>query len=205
VHRVTAKRGGAITTVRRVLSVLIGFTLFACHGAEAGYPTADEIAWDLGVPDQDPPETTTLSHADGGWFELRRSSSSASGPATIARHDASGNVAWRVDAPCCWGWASADGGTMACDDARLFVAQYSPNRAGIVMFALDAASGSILWPARVFSIGWIKDHSLYYQHVTLKMVRGALVLYGNELDRGCIEVFSPDGNRLSDRLLSLAR
>jgi hypothetical protein len=179
--------------------------LLACHGAEAGYPTADELAWDLGVPDQDPPETTILSCADGGCFELRRSLSPDHGPATIARRDASGHVAWRVDAPCCWGWASAEGGTMTCDDARLFVAQYSPNRAGIVMFALDAASGGILWPARVFSIGWIKEHSLYFQHVTLKIVRGALVLYGNELDRGCIEVFSPDGNRLSDRLLSLAR
>ena len=97
---------------------------------------------------------------------------------------------------------------MACNDGRLFVAQYSPARAGIVMFALDAANGAIVWPARLLSIfsgnAWVPDHSLYCQHVALKVVRGATVLYGNELDRGCIDVFSPEGDRLSRRLVSLA-
>jgi hypothetical protein len=192
--------------VRFVLVVCV--TLLGCHGAEAGYPTAEELAWDPELPQQDPSDPAVLPSGDGGWFELCRPSAETNGPATVACHDAAGNLTWRVEAPCCFGWASADGGTMAYDAGRLFVAQYSPARAGVVMFALDAAKGTILWPARLLSIApgsdCVLDHSQHSQHVALKVVRGATVLYGNELDRGCIDVFSPEGDRLSRRLVSLA-
>lgn len=83
----------------------------------------------------------------------------------------------------------------------VYLAHYSAIASGATLLAFDLASGAARWTTPVRGLGPVA-HSKYSNQVKLQMLRGALVLYGNESAGRYIEVFDPaSGRMLSTRTL----
>ncbi len=109
------------------------------------------------------------------------------------------DVVWQQPLP-------KDGGTDAAvlvdnPHGRAYVAQYSAIASGASVYGFDLATGKQRWVTPVRGLGPV-DHSEYLNHVTLRLVRGALVVFGDEAQGRYIEVFDTEsGSMRSTRIL----
>lgn len=90
------------------------------------------------------------------------------------------------------------------EKSALYLVHYGVMSSGATVVALDLGTGQERWTTSVVGLGPIA-HSKYSNHVVLKLVRGALVAYGNEAAGRYIEVFDPQtGKMLSTHKLPAA-
>lgn len=90
------------------------------------------------------------------------------------------------------------------EKGALYLVHYGVMSSGATVRALELGTGQERWATPVVGLGPI-SHSKYSNHVALKLVRGALVAYGNEAQGRYIEVFDPQtGKMLSTQRLPAA-
>jgi len=158
----------------------------------AGFPTADQVEWDgdKAFPSRLQATPSTLPMPDGGRLSYDVSASDDR-VATLRRFDGQGKELWQAKLPAEFvpGVALAEGG------ARVFTVVYSQIATGADVIALDAWTGAELWRAPVHGVGPI-GHSKYSNRVEARVVRGALVVQGNEAGGMYLEAFDPRGKML---------
>lgn len=137
------------------------------------------VRWSLDEPDRPPiPEPPEPAGAAGGTNPLAGAfyfdPDGPRGPVELA-------------------WSEA---ALAADATRLYVVQFCSLTNGASIVAIDLASGAIGWTSWVRGLGPV-IHSRYSNVVAARVVRGALVVFGDEAGGEYVEVFSPDGTMLS--------
>jgi hypothetical protein len=163
-----------------------------------GLPTAEELDWQGpdGFPSLQKFDPPVLVAADGSRFEYRMKGTAADSKrspviAHVSTKDGDLWTAVGLD-------EFVPGAALAEDGVRLYVAEHSLIATGAHITAYDAATGAKLWSQSVQGIGPIA-HSKYANRVTLAVIRGALVVFGNEAAGRYIEVYDPAGKMLSNR------
>jgi hypothetical protein len=86
------------------------------------------------------------------------------------------------------------------DGETLYLAHYSAISDGAVLHALDLATGTERWSTPVHGLGGV-PHSIYANHVVLRMVQGYVVVFGNESGGRYIEVFDPVTGKMQSTAL----
>ncbi len=174
----------------------------AAAPASSAYPDAADVEWagDPGFPPREPEPALDIVAKDD---EVAVKVDPGERFSTVQRVRFHREIVWVRRLP---GEFVTTAAVLADSAAgRVFVAQYSAISSGAIIHALDLATSQERWAQSVQGLGPI-SHSKYYNHVVLKLVRGALVVFGNEAQGRYIEVIDPkSGRTLSNRRLPAAR
>jgi len=91
----------------------------------------------------------------------------------------------------------AAGGAVIVDvpTKRVYVAHHSVIASGATLYALDLATGAQRWATKVQGLGPV-SHSKYYNHVTLRLEAGLVVVGGDEAQGRYLEAFDPETGKM---------
>src|SRR5262249_34252121 len=78
---------------------------------------------------------------------------------------------------------------------RVYVAHYSPIDNGATLHGLDLATGKERWATPVKGLGPV-SHSKYFNHVTLRLDQGLVVVSGDEAQGRYLEAFDPETGKM---------
>lgn len=169
----------------------------------AALPSATELDWDgdAGAPmavERREPTLAVVDKDDNVLFERGEADRSA----WVQRVRYHRKLIWRQALPSQF---LAEAALLVDKDrGALYVAHYGIMSSGATIRALDLGTGQERWSTPVVGLGSV-NHDKYSNHVVLKLVRGALVAYGNEAAGRYIEVFDPQtGKMVSTRQLPAA-